>query len=107
MNTDFLNPKFIRYFLKGYINFLSAGKDLNISQPSLTRAVQILETNLKKKLFLRSKKGVKLTKEGRYFILMQKQYYLLTIKYLQTLMKMKLKKKKPVKKLLGLVLHAT
>ena len=48
-------------------NFLSAGKDLNISQPSLTRAVQILETNLKKKLFLRSKKGVKLTKEGEIF----------------------------------------
>jgi len=71
MNTDFLNPKFIRYFLsvadKG--NFLSAGKDLNISQPSLTRAVQILETNLKKKLFLRSKKGVKLTKEGEIFYL--------------------------------------
>ena len=71
MNTDFLNPKFIRYFLsvadKG--KFLSASKDLNISQPSLTRAIQILETNFKKKLFLRSKKGVKLTKEGEIFYL--------------------------------------
>ena len=71
MNTDFLNPKFIKIFFKvaDKGNFLSAGKDLNISQPSLTRAVQILETNLKKKLFLRSKKGVKLTKEGEIFYL--------------------------------------
>jgi len=48
MNTDFLNPKFIRYFLRvaDTGSFTTASKDLNISQPSLTRAIQIIEENL-------------------------------------------------------------
>ena len=67
MKSDFLNPRFLRYFIKvaDLGSLVSASKDLNVSQPSITRAVQILENNLGKKLFSRSKKGVQLTKEGQ------------------------------------------
>lgn len=67
---EFLNPKFLRYFRviseKG--SFLSASKDLNTSQPALTRAIKLLEFNLKKKLFLRGKKGITLTEEGKLLL---------------------------------------
>ena len=74
MKSDFLNPRFLRYFIKvaDLGSLVSASKDLNVSQPSITRAIQILETNLEKKLFERSKKGVKLTKEGQIFYLNSK-----------------------------------
>ena len=50
INTDFLNPKFLKYFItvSDTGSFLTAGTVLNISQPSLTRAIQIIENNLKK-----------------------------------------------------------
>ena len=71
MNTDFLNPKFIRYFLRvadtGSLS--AASKDLNVSQPSLTRAIQVIEENLLVKLFTRSKKGIELTEQGELFYL--------------------------------------
>jgi len=71
MNTDFLNPKFIRYFLRvadtGSLS--AASKDLNVSQPSLTRAIQVIEENLQVKLFTRSKKGIELTEQGELFYL--------------------------------------
>ena len=64
---EFLNPKFLNYFLvvadKGSI--LAASKDLRISQPSITRSIKIIEFNLKKKIFLRRKKGIQLTEEGQ------------------------------------------
>jgi len=64
---EFLNPKFLNYFLvvadKGSI--LAASKDLRISQPSITRSIKIIEFNLKKKIFLRGKKGIQLTEEGQ------------------------------------------
>ena len=71
MNTDFLNPKFIRYFLRvaDTGSFTTASKDLNISQPSLTRAIQIIEENLNVKLLTRSKKGIELTEQGELFYL--------------------------------------
>ena len=71
MKQDFLNPKFLRYFVSvaELGSFVAAGKELNISQPSLSRSIQILETNLKKQLFLRSKKGAELTKEGELLYL--------------------------------------
>ena len=48
MKSDFLNPRFLRYFIKvaDLGSLVSASKDLNVSQPSITRAVQILENNL-------------------------------------------------------------
>ena len=67
---EFLNPKFLRYFrvISETGSFLSASKDLNTSQPALTRAIKLLEFNLKKKLFLRSKKGITLTEEGKLLL---------------------------------------
>ena len=67
---EFLNPKFLRYFrvISETGSFLSASKDLNTSQPALTRAIKLLELNLKKKLFLRSKKGITLTEEGKILL---------------------------------------
>ena len=71
MKQDFLNPKFLRYFVSvaELGSFIAASKELNISQPSLSRSIQILEANLKKQLFLRSKKGAELTKEGELLYL--------------------------------------
>ena len=67
---EFLNPKFLRYFrvISETGSFLSASKDLNTSQPALTRTIKLLEFNLKKKLFLRSKKGIALTEEGKILL---------------------------------------
>ena len=67
---EFLNPKFLTYFrvISETGSFLSASKDLNTSQPALTRAIKLLEFNLKKKLFLRSKKGITLTEEGKILL---------------------------------------
>ena len=47
MKSDFLNPRFLRYFVRvaDLGSIISASKDLNVSQPSITRAIQILETN--------------------------------------------------------------
>ena len=43
-NQDFLNPKFLKYFItvsdKGSI--LSASTELNVAQPSITRAIKII-----------------------------------------------------------------
>ena len=67
---EFLSPKFLRYFrvISETGSFLSASKNLNTSQPALTRAIKLLEFNLKKKLFLRSKKGITLTEEGKILL---------------------------------------
>ena len=50
---EFLSPKFLRYFrvISETGSFLSASKDLNTSQPALTRAIKLLELNLKKNFF--------------------------------------------------------
>lgn len=69
INQEFLNPRFLKYFISvaDSGNILSASANLNVSQPSITRAIQIIEKNLEKQLFIRSKKGVKLTEEGEAF----------------------------------------
>ena len=52
---EFLNPKFLRYFrvISETGSFLSASKKLNVSQPALTRAIKLLEFNLKKTTFFK------------------------------------------------------
>ena len=67
---EFLNPKFLRYFrvISETGSFLSASKNLNTSQPALTRAIKLLEFNLQKQLFLRNKKGITLTDEGKLLL---------------------------------------
>ena len=66
---SFLNPRFLKYFLAvaNTDSILSASVSLNVSQPSITRAIQIIEKNLNKKLFIRTKKGMQLTTEGELF----------------------------------------
>ena len=45
-------------------NITSAARILNTSQPALSRAITLLEHQLKAKLFIRSKTGVKMTPQG-------------------------------------------
>lgn len=51
------------------LNVSQASKNLSISQPSLTRAIQQLEAKLGVILFIRHKKGVTLTPAGKNFLL--------------------------------------
>ncbi|MGK0368016.1 MAG: DNA-binding transcriptional LysR family regulator [Thermoproteota archaeon] len=48
-------------------SFSGAAKKVGISQPSLSLAIKRLEENFGMNLFVRSKKGVELTKEGVFF----------------------------------------
>jgi DNA-binding transcriptional LysR family regulator len=49
-------------------NFSAAARDLAVSQPHVTRAVQQLETRLGARLFLRSTRAVRLTDEGSEYL---------------------------------------
>ena len=44
-----------------------ASKKLNISQPAVTKSIKNLESQLNSTLFIRSKKGIKLTENGKKF----------------------------------------
>ena len=70
-NLDFLSPRFLQYFstVVETGSILAASEEINVSQPSITRVIQIIEKNLKTKLFIRNKKGVKLTEDGQEFYL--------------------------------------
>ena len=98
MKQDFLKPKFLRYFVSvaELGSFVAAGKELNISQPSLSRSIQILETNLKKQLFLRSKKGAELTKEGELLYLNAKAIIKYNEKVFTNLVEQEIQEKKTV-----------
>lgn len=48
-------------------NITQAAHDLHITQPHLTRQLQALETELGVPLFMRDKKRLTITEEGRYF----------------------------------------
>ena len=50
------------------MNFRKAAKNLNISQPPVTRHIVNLEYNLKTKLFERNSRSVKLTRDGASFL---------------------------------------
>ncbi|MEM9480495.1 MAG: LysR family transcriptional regulator [Verrucomicrobiota bacterium] len=68
MSTQF-DVKQIRYFLHvartGNVN--KASRELDISQPALTRQIQVLEENLNRRLFRRTPFGVELTEAGTAF----------------------------------------
>lgn len=59
----------IRYFLETCKtqNISQAAANLNISQPSVSQAIQKLEHDIGAPLFIRSKNGVKLTQSGKSF----------------------------------------
>ncbi len=52
------------YYVARYRSITQAAQELSLTQPSVTRAIQNLETQLGCQLFARSKKGVALTTEG-------------------------------------------
>ncbi len=60
-----LNYYSVFYHVAILQNITLASKKLNISQPSISRAIALLEFELDKTLFIRSKKGVKLTQDGQ------------------------------------------
>src|SRR5580658_5059666 len=51
------------------LNFTRAAKNMCISQPALTRAMQNLEKNVGAELFIRHKNGVTLTRAGKKILL--------------------------------------
>ena len=53
------------YYVGKYDSFTMAAKELSISQPAVSQAMKQLESILDVKLFFRSSKGIRLTKEGK------------------------------------------
>ena len=54
----------IFYYVAGYQSITLAAEQLTISQPAVSQAVKHLEQALSCPLFVRTTKGVRLTKEG-------------------------------------------
>jgi len=74
MNVD-LEYYRIFYYVAKAGSFTKAGEELCISQPAVSQAIKLLETNLGSKLFIRIPKGVRLTPEGEVlFTYVQKGY---------------------------------
>ena len=66
MNIDF---EFYRifYVVAKHKNITKASKELNISQPAISKAIKKLEEQLGGELFVRTRRGVVLTSEGEAF----------------------------------------
>ncbi len=63
MNIDLEYYKIFYHVAKAG-SFTKAGEELCISQPAVSQAIKLLETNMGSRLFIRVPKGVKLTPEG-------------------------------------------
>jgi len=55
------------YTVANHCNITKASKELNISQPAISKSIKNLEEQLGGKLFIRTKRGVILTEEGKEF----------------------------------------
>ncbi len=66
MNIDFELYR-IFYTVANNGNITRASKELNISQPAISKSIKHLEDQLGGKLFIRTKRGVNLTEEGKEF----------------------------------------
>ena len=66
MNIDFELYR-IFYVVANNKNITKASEELNISQPAISKSIKNLEEQLGGKLFVRTKRGVVLTDEGREF----------------------------------------
>ena len=69
MGTDIdLNLYKVFYVVANAGNITKASEELYISQPAVTKSIKQLENSLGGKLFIRTKKGVKLTDEGNVLL---------------------------------------
>lgn len=66
MNIDFELYR-IFYTVANHCNITKASEELNISQPAISKSIKNLEEQLGGKLFVRTKRGVVLTEEGKEF----------------------------------------
>lgn len=66
MNIDFELYR-IFYVVANHCNITKASEDLNISQPAISKSIKNLEEQLGGQLFIRTKRGVVLTEEGKEF----------------------------------------
>ena len=66
MNLNFEYYK-VFYYVSKYGSLTRAASVLMTSQPAVTRTIHNLENELGCRLFIRSKRGVELTPEGRTF----------------------------------------
>ena len=66
MNIDFELYR-IFYVVANNSNITKASNELNISQPAISKSIKNLEDSLGGKLFVRTKRGVILTEEGKEF----------------------------------------
>ena len=66
MNIDFELYR-IFYTVANNGNITRASEELNISQPAISKSIKNLEQQLGGKLFIRTKRGVNLTEEGKEF----------------------------------------
>ena len=57
----------IFYTVANHKNITKASKELNISQPAISKSIKNLEEQLGGQLFVRTKRGVILTEEGSEF----------------------------------------
>ena len=66
MNIDFELYR-IFYVVANHLNITKASEELNISQPAISKSIKNLEEQLGGQLFVRTKRGVLLTDEGKEF----------------------------------------
>ena len=66
MNIDFELYR-IFYTVANHKNITKAAEELNISQPAISKSIKNLEDQLGGQLFVRTKRGVMLTEEGKEF----------------------------------------
>ena len=72
MNVDFELYR-IFYTVANHGNITKASEELNISQPAISKSIKNLEAQLGGQLFVRTKRGVLLTEEGKEFYTYIKQ----------------------------------
>jgi len=74
MITKYLDKIYTFLIINKEESFSKASKILNISQPAVTQQIRILENYLGVSLFERKKNGVLLTKEGKQFLKIAKEF---------------------------------